>query len=118
VGYHWRHLTEGNLAMRRNIVWIALTLACILAGLVSLLPVAMLPMMFDAPGSEANPLTWVLVATIAAFPLFCLIGAVLPWFFRRTCFGGWLFLLPILDVAMVAAALFALGYFCDGRFSC
>jgi hypothetical protein len=104
--------------MRRNIVWIALTLACILAGLGSLLPVAMLPMMFDAPGSEANPLTWVLVAAIAAFPIFCLVGAILPWTFRRTSFGGWLFLLPVLDIAMVVAMLFALGYFCDGRFSC
>jgi hypothetical protein len=105
--------------MLHNIVWIALSLACILAALVSLfLPVAMLPMMFDAPGSEANPLTWLLAATIAAFPLFCLVGAVLPWFFRRTSFGGWLFLLPILDIAMVATAFFALGYFCDGKFSC
>jgi hypothetical protein len=111
-------LTEGSLLMRRNIVWIALSLACLVAGLLSLLPVAMLPMMFDAPGSDANPLTWVLVATIAAFPLFCLVGAILPWCFRRTSFGRWLFLFPVLDVALIAAAFFALGRYCDGRFSC
>jgi hypothetical protein len=97
---------------------IAFSAAWILAGLASLFPVILIPMMFDAPGSEANPLVFALAAAIAAFPVFCFAGAILPWVFRRRSFAKRLFLLPALDIVMIVLAFFALDYFCHGMFSC
>jgi hypothetical protein len=104
--------------MWKNIRWIVASLALIAIGGMSLLPVIMLPMMFDAPGSDSNPITIALVVVIAAFPVFCLIGSVLPWIFRRRSFAGWLFFLPVVDLVLIVAAFFALGFFCGGRFAC
>ena len=89
-----------------------------MVGVASLLPVMMLPMMFDAPGSESNRLLIALAAAIAIFPLLCLIGAVLPWLFRRRSFARWLFLPPLLDLALVIIGFVALGHFCHGNFAC
>ena len=101
-----------------NIGWIALSVGLIVVGLASLLPVMMLPMMFDAPGSESNRLLIALAVAVAAFPLLCLIGAVLPWLFWRRSFARWLFLPPALDLAFVIVGFVALQHFCQGNFAC
>jgi hypothetical protein len=104
--------------MLRNIIWIVASIGLLAIGAASLLPIIMLPMMFDAPGSDQNRVLYVLVATIAVFPVFCLIGAILPWLFRRKSFAGWLFLLPVVDLVAIVATFLALGFFCQGRFAC
>jgi hypothetical protein len=48
----------------------------------------MSPMIFDAPGSENNPLAWALYYTLLAYPFPTIIGAILSYF---SCKGniGW-----------------------------
>ncbi len=42
--------------MRKNLGWFALTAFWTLTGLAAIIPAIMMPMMFDAPGSQTNPL--------------------------------------------------------------
>jgi ABC-type sulfate transport system permease subunit len=102
----------------KNVGWVALTAMWSLGGLAAILAAAMMPMMFDAAGSESNPFTVGLAVSIVALPLFCFSGAVLPWILRRRSFATKLFLLPVIDLAAIAIFLIALSYFCDGQFSC
>jgi len=104
--------------VRANIGWIALSVGLVLIAVGSLLPVVMLPMMFDAPGSESNRLLIALAAAIAAFPILCVVGAVLPWLFWRRSFARWLFLPPALDLTLIVMGFVALQYFCHGNFAC
>jgi uncharacterized membrane protein YbhN (UPF0104 family) len=103
---------------RATIGWISLSAGLVLVGLGSLAPVMMVPMMFDAPGSESNPLVIILAAMMVAFPLLCLISAILPWLFWRKSFAKWLFLPPILDLAAIVLMFVALEQFCHGQFRC
>lgn len=42
----------------------------------------MSPMFFDAPGSDKDPVTWLMYYCALAYPLLALIGPILSW----TCF--------------------------------
>lgn len=104
--------------MQRKLLWIVASVCLIGLALVSLMPVMMVPMMFDAPGSETSSLTIGMALLVAAFPLFCLIGAGLPWLFRRRKRAAWLFLLPLADVAAIIAVIAAMQFACQGRLAC
>lgn len=104
--------------MRGNLRWLILTALWVLTGVAAGVPAMMTPMMFDAPGSERNPVAIGLAISVAAFPLVCLLSAVLPWLFRKRPFAAMLFLLPVANLAVIAAAAFALDYLCSGQFSC
>jgi hypothetical protein len=104
--------------MRGHLRWLILTALWALAGLAAVVPAMMTPMMFDAPGSERNPVAIGLAISVAVFPLICLSSAVLPWLFRRRRFAAMFFLLPVANLALIAAIVFTLDYFCGGQFSC
>src|ERR1019366_3242248 len=104
--------------VRANLRWLILTALWILAGLAAVVPAMMTPMMFDAPGSERNPVAIGLAISVAIFPLVCLLSAVLPWIFRKWPFAAMFFLLPVANLAVIAAIVFTLDYFCSGQFSC
>ncbi len=92
-------------------------------------------MLFDAPGSEDNPYLWVVVYSLAAMPVLCLISAVttpigvaLSQILRRRGRpkAGWASLvaaalmacLPLLGVGGVAAGFILVDQLCGGSFSC
>lgn len=104
--------------MRNKTLWIVASVCLIGLAVMSLMPVMMVPMMFDAPGSETSPLTIAMALLVAAFPVLCLIGAGLPWLFRRWKRAGWLFLLPVVDVAALIAVIVAMQYACQSRLAC
>ena len=91
-------------------------------GLLASLPVIIASMMmFDAPGSNANPLTWWLSLALTALPVAALAViatsiAALRSFSRRrlvwplAILAGWL--------ALVAIPLALLEITCDGQFAC
>jgi hypothetical protein len=74
--------------------------------------------MFDAPGATSNPLTVALFLAVALFPIAWFVGAALPWFFQRTPFGKWLFLLPLAHLVAIVSLFAALEAFCGGEFAC
>ena len=104
--------------MHRRPIWIVASVCLIGLALVSLMPVMMVPMLFDAPGSESSPLTIGMALLVAAFPLFCLLGAGLPWLLRRRKRAAWLFLVPLADVAAFIAVMVAMQYACQGQLAC
>ncbi len=85
--------------------WIGASVVYVILGVLSVAPVIMLPMAFDAPGSEKNGGLLVLVASIAFFPISCLLGAILPWIFRRWRNASKLFLMPVLNIGVTVLLL-------------
>ena len=53
------------------------------AGLLGLLPALTSVFLFDAPGSEKNPVTILLFCAAITFPIVCLISIILSWSGRR-----------------------------------
>jgi ABC-type transport system involved in cytochrome c biogenesis permease component len=75
-------------------------------------------MMFDAPGSQTNPLVLGLALSVVTFSVFCFLGAALPWILRKRPFARAFFLLPLICLVLIAVCFFALDYFCAGQFYC
>lgn len=76
-------------------------------------------MVFDAPGSESNPPVVLLFASIAGFPLACIVGVILAWiaFARRRDRGAmWFSLLPLLPIVAGIVAMIWLQIGNGGRF--
>ena len=97
---------------------IGLTVLSILAALLSLPMVMMSPMMFDAPGSDNNPITQMMFYSLLAFPVLCLMGGILPWVLKRHPLSIWLYALSGLAVGLFFAAVVLLQIQCGGGFSC
>ncbi|WP_240626527.1 hypothetical protein [Thalassospira lohafexi] len=97
---------------------ITLTIISILGALLSLPMVMMSPMMFDAPGSENNPITQLMFYSLLAFPALCLMGGILPWIFKRHAISIWLYALSGLAVGLFFAAVVLLQIQCGRNFSC
>ncbi len=87
----------------KKFFWVMLTCGWLGIGLVSAFSVMFVPMMFDAPGSETNLRLWGFAVSVALLPIFCLMGAILPWVLRARRFSGGLFLLPLVDVVSIVA---------------
>lgn len=101
-------VTSGK-EMVRNPRWIALSVLSVVVGVISLAPLVMLPMAFDAPGSEKNGALIAMVLIAGLFPVSCLLGAILPWIFRPRPFAAWLFALPGLNIVGIGLCLLALS---------
>mgnify|MGYP001627750256 CR=1 FL=1 len=97
---------------------IGLTALSVLGALFSAPLVMMSPMMFDAPGSENNPLTQILFYSVLAFPVLCLMGGILPWVFKRHRLGIWLYALSGLAIGLFVVAVVLLQIQCGGDFAC
>jgi len=91
--------------------WGAVSAIYVLLALISVAPVMMLPMMFDAPGSEENGALIAAALLLATFPISCLLGAILPWIFRKRTFARRLFLFPIFSVVGTVLAFLAASPF-------
>ena len=77
---------------------LASSVVCIGAFPVLLLALAMAPMLFDAPGSQAQPLPWLLLVLVVATPVACLVGMVGAWLayiLKRLRLAWMLALLPL-----------------------
>ncbi|HLY02776.1 MAG TPA: hypothetical protein VKR56_09835 [Candidatus Cybelea sp.] len=73
------------------------------------------PMAFDAPGSAANPLVWIIVFGFLSFPVACVISIVASWITRkmpkvRLAMAG----IPILPIAVIVAAMALSGGLSSG----
>ena len=100
--------------MKNNSLWISLTAFCVVASVPAAGIAMMSMMMFDSPGSAQNHSIWALFDTVAALPVSLLIGAGVPWIFRRTRFGIWLFAIPLVNVAAICVAA-GLLFHCAGQ---
>ena len=85
----------------KNFFWIMMTCGWLVVGLVSAFAVMFVPMMFDAPGSDTSLRLYGLAVSVFLLPIFCLMGAILPWIFRARRFSGGLFLLPLVVVVSI-----------------
>jgi hypothetical protein len=113
---------------------IAATLATVLWGLglfFSLMPLFMSVMMFDAPGSEDNPWTWVIIGGFISLPILCTASIAASWFtwfitrawaVERAARGKTLRLVaaafPVLGFLVVTFGFVMLQVRCGGSFSC
>jgi hypothetical protein len=97
---------------------IGLTILSVLGAVMSMPLVMFSPMMFDAPGSDENPLAQFLFFSVLAFPLLCLMGGILPWMFKRHPKSIWLYGLTGLAVLLLISAVTLLEVACSGDFSC
>ncbi len=92
-------------------VWMIIT--SVLYGLTALLSLGgfiIIPMLFDAPGSEENTALLAFATCLIAYPFTCILAIVLGWVFLRTnkprlCLLS--SLLPILDGLVALAFLLA-----------
>lgn len=104
--------------VQRKKTRIVLTILSVLAGFMSF-PLAMFsPMIFDAPGSSENPLALFLFYCVFSFPVLCMLGAILPWMFKRHPKSIWLHALSGLAVAQFLTAIVLLEVMCRGDFAC
>lgn len=99
-------------------LWIVLTVLWVLFAIPAGFMAMMSFFMFDAPGSETNGLTIALFWCVLVGPVFWVIGAGVPWIFRRTPYGIWLFLIPFVDLAAIVVVVILLQSLCGGSFSC
>ena len=97
---------------------IGLTVLSILGALMAAPLVMFSPMIFDAPGSDENNLTWFLFFAVLAFPVLCLMGGILPWKFRHNPKSIWLYALSGLAVGLFVTAIVLLEVTCGGDFGC
>lgn len=122
--------------MNRSIILLVVAIVApvlwIVAGVASLLPVVLSPMIFDYPGSESNPLTLGIFFSLMSFPVAAGVSAfctpILAFFAHRTSSDGpgrrlqyatWAAaLLPLVSVAAFIVFLALLEVFCDGHFHC
>jgi len=97
---------------------IGLTILSILTAVMSMPMVMFSPMMFDAPGSENNPITQLLFYSVLAFPVLCLMGGILPWIFKRHPKSIWLYGLSGTAIGLFVVAIVLLSVKCGGDFAC
>jgi uncharacterized protein len=101
--------------MRKTVVAIHLLVASAvfgLAGFLGVVPAIFSCMAFDAPGSAAQPLPWLLAITVGSFPLVCCGAIVCGWI----CYGtkryrraSLVVLAPMVNVIVLAVTLAVCG---------
>ena len=104
--------------MNNKTLWIVLTVLWVLAAIPSAFMAMMSAFMFDAPGSEKNPIVWALMWSMVALPVAWILGAGIPWIFYKRGWGLWFFAIPLLNVAELGVAFILLDRVCGGQFSC
>lgn len=102
------------------------------AAALSIMPLMMSVMLFDAPGSEDNPYLMGVFASLVSFPIFAVLSGVgapvLAYFarvapsrqaYRRRLAGTAVWsLLPLLSAVSAVFFFVLLGVICDGDFGC
>lgn len=79
------------------------------------------PMMFDAPGATDSIYPWLILASLAVYPLLAIAGLIAAWrAFARDDFAAALrrLLVPLAGAGLVLAAFAALEIVCNGEFAC
>lgn len=104
--------------MNNKILWIALTVLWVLLAVPSAGAAVMSVMMFDAPGSAESHYTWMLFWSMVALPFAWVLGAGVPWIFYKKRWGIALFLIPIANVAVIAAIFELINARCGGSLTC
>ena len=91
-----------------TLMLLASTVVCIVAFPILLLALAMAPMLFDAPGSQADVLPWLMLALVVATPVACLAGATGGWiaYIMKHTRAAWLFTLLPLPLLLIYALIF------------
>ncbi len=100
---------------------IAATVILVGLAFVSLLPVGLSIMLFDAPGSEKNPYLLVAFGGIASFPVTCVAAVVCAWIahgLRRDRVAARVVFLPLLSVAVAIVGIALLSVICHGNTRC
>ena len=85
-----------------TVLWAAIAMPSLGAALMS-------PMMFDAPGSQKNPILQVAFWSILTFPLALILAIVVSWVFwlrGNHQIGFWWSCLPYLNALVAAIALY------------
>ena len=84
------------------------TVLCVGAFPILLLALAMAPMLFDAPGSQAQPVQWLLLVLVVATPVACLVGVTGAWlaYILRRVRAAWIFALLPLPLLLVYTLAF------------
>lgn len=114
----------GAPASRRTFALALTLLGSAVFGLGVALALLMLlfsPMMFDAPGASDQPYPWLIVASLALYPLLAIAGLIAAWrAFAREDYSATLrrLLIPLLAAGLVFAAFAALQIACAGNFAC
>jgi hypothetical protein len=103
-------MTKG-LMIALSVTWTLLGAASVVVSLTSFF-------LFDAPGSESSRLTLALFYCLLALPAFWIVGAILPWCFRKEPWAGWLFAFPLIDVTAIVVVFVCINQFCGGTLSC
>ncbi|MEM8599914.1 MAG: hypothetical protein AAGF99_08335 [Bacteroidota bacterium] len=78
-------------------------------------------MMFDAPGSERNPITRLLALSILTYPIWPVLGNILFWIKRSSAPTGWLVgftVVSLLGYMLIVGLFVLLDIVCDGNFAC
>ncbi|MFY9720756.1 MAG: hypothetical protein WAK16_14040 [Candidatus Cybelea sp.] len=64
------------------------------------------PMAFDAPGSDANPLVWVIVFGFVTFPVACVVSIIASWItWRMTKLPLAMACIPLLSIVTIVGAM-------------
>lgn len=94
-----------------SLLWlVGWSVAWAVAGLVSLWPLMFSPMLFDAPGSETNAALWLVIGSLAGFPVVCgaaVVAGCILWWVRRYAWSAAVMLLPVLPLVVFGIALTA-----------
>lgn len=94
-------------------IFLAITTAVFgIAGIWGIVPAVLSCMAFDAPGSIASPLVWLLVIVVGSFPLVCLGGIAGGWacyFARRQRLACCVALAPVLNISVLTLMLWGGG---------
>ena len=78
-------------------------------------------MIFDAPGSEDNPLTQMIFWWALSYPIPVLVGSVGVWFNRKKEKNAMIIIFTMISLlsVIIGVVLFVLlDLFCDGQFAC
>lgn len=81
----------------------------------------MATMLFDAPGSQNNPFTWAMHASIVLYPLFAILCPMLSWLAHASGEkkrANLIMIGPLVPVATTIIADFFNDVICDGKFDC
>jgi hypothetical protein len=83
-----------------------------IAGLFGIIPAVFSCMIFDAPGSMANPLAWLFILVVGSFPFVCLGAIACGWTCYLARWDRWACLValaPLVNVLALALILWAGG---------
>lgn len=109
--------------MQKEKARLLLIIATSLFGLLlipSLIMCMISPMLFDAPGSENNIFTWMLLLSVLSFPVLTITSIVLSWIFysnKNYKVAVYCATTPLLSVALFILSIVLLEVSSGGKFA-